>query len=476
MSGSTSVPASYFGDAGFVPPAEADIVTGLWADWNAAFGGGLNQSLSTPAGQIISSMAALIGEANNQAALLANSMDPAFASGRMQDGIARIYFLARNPAQATTVTATCIGLPGVIIAVGALAQATDGNTYSCTTAGTIPVSGTIDLPFACNVTGPIACPAASLTTIYQTLIGWDSISNANAGVVGNVVESRVAFESRRQLSVSLNSVGMLPSVRAAVLQVPGVLDAYTTENTTGSPLVVGGVTIAAHSLYVSVVGGNLQAVAQAIWSKKPPGCGYTGGTTQTVYDTSAPYGSPGQPYSVSFDVQTPLPFVVAVSVVNSTSVPNNAASLIQASIIAAFSGADGGSRARASTLVLASRYYAGIAALGAWATVIQLQIGSTNAAAASFTGSITATTLTVTAVSAGVLAIGQTLFGVGVTDGTKITGLGSGAGGTGTYTVTPSQTASSVAMTGIVAALNSVQVNINQVPTISAADITLTLV
>ncbi len=70
---------------------------------------------------------------------------------------------------------------------------------------------------------------------------------------------------------------------------------------------------------------------------------------------------------------------------------------------------------------------------------------SINAAAspAIVTGEIAGTTLTVTAVTSGTLAIGQTIIGTGITDGTIITALGTGTGGTGTYTVSASQTVSS---------------------------------
>lgn len=67
--------------------------------------------------------------------------------------------------------------------------------------------------------------------------------------------------------------------------------------------------------------------------------------------------------------------------------------------------------------------------------------------AASVTGSISGTTLTVTAVGSGALTVGQTLSGSGVTAGTKITALGTGTGGTGTYTVSASQTAASTTIT-----------------------------
>ena len=66
--------------------------------------------------------------------------------------------------------------------------------------------------------------------------------------------------------------------------------------------------------------------------------------------------------------------------------------------------------------------------------------------AALFTGSISGTTLTVTAVSQGTIAINQALFGLGVTNETVITALGTGTGGVGTYTINQTQTVASTLM------------------------------
>lgn len=55
--------------------------------------------------------------------------------------------------------------------------------------------------------------------------------------------------------------------------------------------------------------------------------------------------------------------------------------------------------------------------------------------------------LTVSAVSSGGLEVGDVVTGSGVTTATYITGLGTGAGQTGTYYVSPSQTVGSVSMT-----------------------------
>jgi hypothetical protein len=68
---------------------------------------------------------------------------------------------------------------------------------------------------------------------------------------------------------------------------------------------------------------------------------------------------------------------------------------------------------------------------------------------ASFTGSITTTTLTVSAVSAGSIFPSMQITGTGVTAGTRIVEQLTGTtGGTGTYKVNVSQTVTSTSMTG----------------------------
>lgn len=475
---STVVPRPTFGPLGFVIPAESEILAGRTADINAAFGGTLNPALATPQGQLASSDTAIIGDNYAMFVWFCNQVDPAFNSGRMQDGIARIYFLSRQPGEPTLVEAVCSGLDGVIIPVGATAQAVDGNLYLAQEAGTI-VNGTVTLPFACAILGPTPCAAGELNQIYQTVFGWDSITNPTDGILGKNVESRSQFEARRALSVALNSIGMLDSIQSNVLALPGVLDCFVTENDTASPLTVGGVTLTPNSLYVCPLGGVGQIVADAIWRKKAPGCAYTGDTSFTVIDPSPEYLPPVPSYTVRFQTPEVVQFAVLVVILNTSGVPADATTQVQNAVVSAFAGLDGGPRAKIGSTVFASRLYAGIALLGPWATIISVQLGRAGAAAtivgsisasvltvtyiaaggvlaanqllgdgtaASFTGAISGTTLTASAVG-GALAVGQLVTGANVATSTTITGLGSGVGGAGTYTVAPSQTVGSTAMT-----------------------------
>lgn len=474
--GTTNVPAIEWGSAGPVIPSGPAILAGVQADYNVAFSVTFNFDPSTPQGQLTGTLAAVIANSYQLLAYYVSQVDPAFASGRMQDAIARIYFLERNPAEPTVVQALCTGLAGVVIPVGALAIAQDGNIYTCTQEGTIPDVGNITLSFACNKVGPIACPVGSLNQIYRAIPGWDTVTNPADGVLGRNTESRADFETRRAASVASNSVGSLGAIQGEVLKVANVLDAYVTENNLDTTAVVGGVSLAPHSVYVAVAGGLAADVAAAIWSKKAPGCAYNGNTTVTVLDQSPGYSPPYPSYAVTFERPNALAVLFAVSIVNSPLVPADATTQIQNAIIAAFAGEDGGPRARIGSTIYGTRFIAPVIALGSWAQVISLLIGSNNAALASFTGSISGTTLTVSAVASGTLAVGQTISGTGVTVGTQITGLGTGSGGTGTYTVNNTQTVGSTAMKAAKATANSVSVNIDQVPTVDPANILVTLV
>ena len=87
-----------------------------------------------------------------------------------------------------------------------------------------------------------------------------------------------------------------------------------------------------------------------------------------------------------------------------------------------------------------------------------------------FTGTISGTTLTVTAVTNGTIGISQSLFGLNVAQETVITALGTGSGGVGTYTINISQTVSTAEL------MNSTAVAAVFTGTIAAKTLSVTAV
>jgi hypothetical protein len=378
MANTSSVPSIQFTPTGLVLPTESSILAGVQADYNAAFGGNLNiVNLEAPQGQLCSSTTAIIGDANDTFAEFVNQVDPDVADGFMQDAIARIYFLEREPGIPTVVQCDCVGLFGTVIAAAtAMAQDTSGNIYICTGSATIPVSGTVSVSFANVLDGPIACPTGTLTIIYRATPGWDSINNPAPGVEGALVESRAAFEFRRQQSVALNAHGSIQSIQAAAFDVDDVIDSYSLENVEDTVVNMGSTNypMAPHSIYVAAVGGLDQDIANAIWSKKNDGSNYNGNTTATVVDSNG-YSIPYPTYIVKFERPPALPIKFAVQIADSTALPTDIITLVQDAIIAAFVGADGGLRARIGSLILASRFYAPVTLIGPEVSILSILIG-----------------------------------------------------------------------------------------------------
>lgn len=373
---STSVPSIQFLPAGLLVPDTADVLAGVAADTSAALGGDVNPDLRTPQGQLNTSITAIIDDANSQFALFVNQVDPDTADGFMQDAIARIYFIDRNPGVATVVQAFIVGAVGTPIPVGAMAQDTSGNIYVCTQAGKIPVGGSITLPFANVVLGPIPCPAGTLTIIYKSIPGWDTVNNTADGVVGADVESRAAFEFRRSQSVALNAHGSPDAIYANVLDVAGVIDAYVIDNPENSTVDMGSTNfpVVAHSVYVAVVGGAAQDIANAIWTKKDLGCGMNGNTSAVITDDN--YLPPKPTYTILWETPPQLPIKFAVQLANSAALPSDIVTLVQAAIIASFNGADGSNRVRIGSLLLASKFYGAIQAIGPEVSTLSILLGS----------------------------------------------------------------------------------------------------
>jgi len=373
----SSVPKIQFTPAGLVIPAETAVLAGVQDDINAAFGGGLNPALETPQGQLASSQAAIIGDKNNEFALFVNQVDPQYSADRFQDAIARIYFLTRKPATPTGVQATLTGLSGTVVPAGTLAQDTSGNTYVCAGNATIGSTGTVIAEFQNTQTGPIPCAAGTLTQVYQAIPGWDAITNAADGTLGSNVESRADFEYRRRNSVALNGKGTPQAIYAEVFALPDVLDVYVKDNPTGSAVNTGSTNypVAAHSVYVAVVGGTDADVAAAIWRKKDVGCDYNGNTSVTVTDNSG-YNYPQPTYVVKFERPAALSIKFAVRVVNDVTMPSNIVASIKAAIIARFNGADGTTRERIGSLILASRYYGAVVSAGPNVSLVDVLIGT----------------------------------------------------------------------------------------------------
>lgn len=376
----SNVPNLQITSTGVSAPSAVEIRTGVLADENQAFGGDLDITTpSTPQAYLADNLTANILNSNANVAYTLAMTDPATSEGRWQDAIGRIYFQSRRGATASVVNAQCVGQSGATLPAGALAQDTNGNLWAST--GDVSFVGSAaTVQFACLTLGAISLGIGELTKIAQTSPGWDAVTNLEAATVGNNTETRTSFEIRRQESVAKNGHGTPPAIRSAVWEVDGVLDVFAYDNFTNSTVNYGATNypIAPHSIYVGVVGGDDDAVAQAIWTKKDGGCDLNGNTTVSVIDTDG-YDYPYPTYNIKFNRPASLPILFNVQLANNSALPSNIIQLVKDSIVSTFTGANGAQRARMGGIIFASNFYAGVASIGAYVSIVQIKIGTVTA-------------------------------------------------------------------------------------------------
>ena len=276
---------------GFSADDVSDVRVAVAQAWKAAFKSDntaeLNTEPETPAGQLVDSQTASIVQKDSELLYLANMLNPLKATGIFQDALAEIYFLQRKPAIASSAVIKCAGLPGTVIPVSAQVMSTaDDTIWQNTEAVTIGDDGTCECVFECQSAGLISAAAGTLSRINTMVAGWDTAVNPQAATVGQNAETQGAFEARRYASVGLNSRGTIAAVYARVANCANVVSCIVRENKTNMPIETDGYFIKAHSVFVSVVGGSDEDIAEAIYNSCSAGCDYNGNTTVAVTDSA----------------------------------------------------------------------------------------------------------------------------------------------------------------------------------------------
>lgn len=359
------------------------VLNTIGADWQNAFSGGglppLDIDPATPAGQLIATQAALVHAKDTEILYLANQFNPLTAEGRWQDALGKIYFIQRKQAESTVVTCTVTGLYNTVIPAGSLVQNVDNYQLAALDDTTIPASGTAQIEFAVTETGPIEIAAGTVNKIITVIPGWDTVTNTAAGVLGRDEETQTEFETRRYASVAGNAHGSVSAIQGAVSSVDGVLDCAVLENSGDTAQTIMGVSVAPHSICVSVYGGDGTDIAEAIYRKKDAGCGTTGNTSVSYVDPD--FNNAVYTYDILRPTATAVSMTVTIKETDAT--PNTIADDIKAALIADFYGQGSNSRVSMASTLYASRFYPVVIAAGA-TDFVSLEVAIGGGALASY--------------------------------------------------------------------------------------------
>lgn len=314
-------PYQYLNRTGVIVPDTSGLLTNVQDEYKTAFGSDLIVTPDTPQGVLITAEALARAEVVSNNAALANQINPNVTGGVFLDAIMALTGMQRTAATKTLVTGVELtGVPGTVISAGVVAATSTGDQFALAATVTLATDGTALGDFESVEYGPIACNADSLTTIVTNVLGWETVTNPNAGALGTTTQSDQAARALRQNTLAFQGVALAEAITSALYNVPGVKSLTFQENVAATTEVINGITMVGHSIYACIDGGTDTNVAAALLENKSSGCAWNGDETVEVVEPAS-----GQTYTVKFD----RPDVISLRVRVTTS-NGNAGNITQA--------------------------------------------------------------------------------------------------------------------------------------------------
>ena len=285
----------YITETGVIIPDTSDVKEDVQAEFKAALGNDINLSDATPQGRLIDAITQSRMDTIRTCAAIANMLNPNLAYGSFLDAICALTGCVRRQASKSSVVAILGGTPGTTIPAGNIAVTAAGDEFYLENSATLGVDGTVEAIFLSVQTGAIPCAAGELNQIQTTVLGWETITNNAPATLGQEVEGDTELKMRR-LNTLYQGRGFSASVVSALANVPNLKSSIIRHNYKSQPLIIDGVTIKPHSVYVCAYGGTDADIAQALFNTVPAGCDYSGSTIVSVTDEYTQ-----QTYDIAFD-------------------------------------------------------------------------------------------------------------------------------------------------------------------------------
>lgn len=164
--------------------------------------------------------------------------------------------------------------------------------------------GIITAAAEATVTGPVVGSSFQITEIVTAVSGWLGVNNQADAAIGTDIEKDAAFRVRRLLLLAIGGRATVDAIRAALLGVTNVTEAFLFENPTD---VVDSNGLPAHSIEPVAAGGTDVAVATSVFDNKAAGIETFGADiTEVIVDAQGTShtinGSRSEPVEMFIDV------------------------------------------------------------------------------------------------------------------------------------------------------------------------------
>lgn len=289
-----------------------------------------NGSDDTILQQTVAEFAEATASVENAAAIAFAMRDPLTSTGAGLSGLVQLNAILRKAGASTIIPVALEGAPGTLIGTGSLVSNPNGDiSFSINENVVIPQSGSANTTAICTRFGPIDPEPDAIVVIQTPVPGWKSVTNGETVSVGTKEETDLELRRRQQQSTNATSYRQIEAIRAAILNIPGVTFCRAYQNSTLQTDERG---IPGKTLACVVVGGDSNAIAEAILYRTPLGIGYWGTVHKTFFDSQkmAEVVSFSRPRDVPIRIRVTLEIVVDENI---QIFPSTGPDLIKAAIL-----------------------------------------------------------------------------------------------------------------------------------------------
>ncbi|HEJ9485640.1 TPA: baseplate J/gp47 family protein [Proteus mirabilis] len=323
----------YINNKGVIVPDTSMLRNNVEDEFRAVFGQSINLSPETPQG-VLATM-----EIENRDAIvrnnaeLANQINPDIAGGVFLDAIWALMGGERiNATHSYLSDVEFTGIPGTIIPKGSQALTITGAIFETLSPLIIANNGKINGDMRAKEYGPITCGVGQLNKVASSVLGWEKVNNLTHAVVGRHAESDIKARRRRKQTLAKNTVSVAEAITSSLYELEGVNSLSFRENFNDKALVVDGISLLPHSIYVCVEGGDSHEIAKSLLRTKTIGAAFNGDIEINVIEPAS-----GQEYPIKFSRPKEVPVFCRVSVKKSnidaqTIIPNALEKWVQGEI------------------------------------------------------------------------------------------------------------------------------------------------
>lgn len=267
---------------GYVGERLDSILADLDQGFRAIYGNDIDLAPDSPDGQMLGLIAQIRADLEELGEVTYRALDPDHASGAWLEQRVAYAGLTRRQARYSYLRGAALtGRAGTLIPAGSVLRDINRGRWLLVADTALGADGSARADLRSELLGAFNLPANSALAIETLVLGWDTATSLAVAEVGAEEETDPELRARFYRSRARPAQNSLDGLVAALLQLADVRQVVGLENTGSTPDADG---VPGHSLNLIVDGGEEQAIAQAIFLRKPAGTGLMGQQSRTVVD------------------------------------------------------------------------------------------------------------------------------------------------------------------------------------------------